>query len=184
VCPDCIISPPSPELIWVHMGGARPPHAPWRRSTDQTSTLESPANGSRRMQSGCSERQRRPASQLPHECRSEDRTMDATDTAAPETRYRGRSQTLLYNEARPHQGRWCFGKTPMQTFLDAMPMTKEKMIAASRQRTPTPDRSTRHHLSDRVPANTNHCATSRPCAAQRCQGELLRLGCFALHRKP
>jgi transposase InsO family protein len=35
-----------------------------------------------------------------------------------------------YNEARPHQGRWCFGKTPMQTFLDALPMTKEKMIAA------------------------------------------------------
>ena len=31
---------------------------------------------------------------------------------------------------RPHQGRWCFGKTPMQTFLDAIPMTKEKMIAA------------------------------------------------------
>jgi hypothetical protein len=31
---------------------------------------------------------------------------------------------------RPHQGRWCFGKTPMQTFLDAMPMAKEKMIAA------------------------------------------------------
>jgi len=35
-----------------------------------------------------------------------------------------------YNEVRPHQGRWCFGKTPMQTFLDALPMTKEKMIAA------------------------------------------------------
>ena len=35
-----------------------------------------------------------------------------------------------YNESRPHQGRWCFGKTPMQRFLDAMPMTKEKMIAA------------------------------------------------------
>src|SRR5438094_906760 len=35
-----------------------------------------------------------------------------------------------YNEARPHQGRWCFGKTPLQTFLDAMPMTREKMIAA------------------------------------------------------
>ena len=30
----------------------------------------------------------------------------------------------------PHPGRWCFGKTPMQTFLDAMLMTKEKMIAA------------------------------------------------------
>jgi hypothetical protein len=24
-----------------------------------------------------------------------------------------------YNEERPHQGRWYFGKTPMQTFLDA-----------------------------------------------------------------
>jgi transposase InsO family protein len=35
-----------------------------------------------------------------------------------------------YNEQRPHQGRWCFGKTPMQTFLDAIPMAKEKMIAA------------------------------------------------------
>ena len=35
-----------------------------------------------------------------------------------------------YNEDRPHQGRWCFGKTPMQTFLDAVPLAKEKMIAA------------------------------------------------------
>src|SRR5207253_4746268 len=35
-----------------------------------------------------------------------------------------------YNEQRPHQGRWCFGKTPMQTFLDALPMAKEKLMAA------------------------------------------------------
>jgi transposase InsO family protein len=35
-----------------------------------------------------------------------------------------------YNELRPHQGRWCFGKTPMQTFLDAIPLAREKMIAA------------------------------------------------------
>ena len=35
-----------------------------------------------------------------------------------------------YNEERPHQGRWCFGKTPIQTFLDATPLAKEKMIAA------------------------------------------------------
>ena len=35
-----------------------------------------------------------------------------------------------YNEERPHQGRWCFGKTPAQTFLDATPLAKEKMIAA------------------------------------------------------
>jgi len=30
----------------------------------------------------------------------------------------------------PHQGRWCFGKTPMQTFLDALPLAKEKLMAA------------------------------------------------------
>ena len=35
-----------------------------------------------------------------------------------------------YNEKRPHQGRWCFGKTPMQTFLDALPLAKEKLMAA------------------------------------------------------
>jgi hypothetical protein len=32
--------------------------------------------------------------------------------------------------ARPHQGRWCFGKTPMETFLDALPLAKEKIMAA------------------------------------------------------
>jgi len=35
-----------------------------------------------------------------------------------------------YNEERPHQGRWCFGKTPLQTFLDAILVAREKMIAA------------------------------------------------------
>ncbi|MGC2221760.1 MAG: IS481 family transposase [Methylocella sp.] len=35
-----------------------------------------------------------------------------------------------YNEERPHQGRWCFGKTPLQTFLDAIPIARDKMIAA------------------------------------------------------
>lgn len=40
------------------------------------------------------------------------------------------SWVASYNDERPHQGRWCFGKTPMQTFLDAIPMAKEKMIAA------------------------------------------------------
>jgi transposase InsO family protein len=33
------------------------------------------------------------------------------------------------NQRRPHQGRWCFGKTPMQTFLDALPLAKEKIMA-------------------------------------------------------
>ena len=33
-----------------------------------------------------------------------------------------------YNEERVHSGKYCFGKTPMQTFLDAMPLVKEKML--------------------------------------------------------
>ena len=35
-----------------------------------------------------------------------------------------------YNERRPHQGRWCYGKTPLQTFVDSVPLAKEKMLAA------------------------------------------------------
>jgi hypothetical protein len=35
-----------------------------------------------------------------------------------------------YNRQRPHQGRWCFRKTPMQTLLDALPLAKEKIMAA------------------------------------------------------
>ncbi len=35
-----------------------------------------------------------------------------------------------YNEVRPHQGRWCYGKTPMQTFLDSVPLAKEKLLVA------------------------------------------------------
>ena len=31
-----------------------------------------------------------------------------------------------YNHVRTHQGRWSFGKTPMQTFLDSAPLAREK----------------------------------------------------------
>ena len=33
-----------------------------------------------------------------------------------------------FNDARPHQGKWGFGKTPMQTFLDALPLAREKSL--------------------------------------------------------
>ena len=33
-----------------------------------------------------------------------------------------------YNEERVHSGKYCFGKTPMQTFLDSIPLVKEKML--------------------------------------------------------
>jgi transposase InsO family protein len=31
-----------------------------------------------------------------------------------------------YNEVRTHQGRWCFGKTPMRTLLDSAAVAREK----------------------------------------------------------
>ncbi len=34
-----------------------------------------------------------------------------------------------YNHERPDQGHWCYGKTPMQTFVDSVPLAKEKMLA-------------------------------------------------------
>jgi transposase InsO family protein len=36
-----------------------------------------------------------------------------------------------YNEQRTHQGRWCYGKTPMATFLDTLPIAKEKLMQAA-----------------------------------------------------
>jgi transposase InsO family protein len=33
-----------------------------------------------------------------------------------------------YNENRPHSGKYCYGKTPMKTFLDSIHIAKEKMI--------------------------------------------------------
>jgi len=33
-----------------------------------------------------------------------------------------------YNEDRPHSGKYCFGKPPMQTFLDSIPLAKEKIL--------------------------------------------------------
>ena len=38
-----------------------------------------------------------------------------------------------YNTQRPHTGKYCFGKTPMQTFLDSIPMTKEKLVDFTQQ---------------------------------------------------
>jgi len=36
-----------------------------------------------------------------------------------------------YNTVRTHQGRWCYGKTPMQTFIDTRPLAKEKLLQAA-----------------------------------------------------
>jgi transposase InsO family protein len=33
-----------------------------------------------------------------------------------------------YNQVRPHQGRWCYGKTPLKTFVDSLPLAREKIL--------------------------------------------------------
>jgi transposase InsO family protein len=33
-----------------------------------------------------------------------------------------------YNEDRPHSGKYCFGKTPLQTFYDSINLAKKKML--------------------------------------------------------
>lgn len=38
-----------------------------------------------------------------------------------------------YNTTRPHSGKWCDGRTPMQTFLESSHIAKEKMIGYERQ---------------------------------------------------
>ena len=34
-----------------------------------------------------------------------------------------------YNRHRPHSGKYCYGKTPMQTFLSTIPLAKEKNLS-------------------------------------------------------
>lgn len=36
-----------------------------------------------------------------------------------------------YNTVRTHQGRWCYGKTLVQTFVDTLPVAKEKSLQAA-----------------------------------------------------
>ena len=50
-----------------------------------------------------------------------------------------------YNRLRPHSGRFCYGKTPMQTFLDSKPLALEKQCGII---TALSDNST--HLTDTV----------------------------------
>jgi hypothetical protein len=56
---------------------------------------------------------------------------------------RGRTNSSRGDDERPsaeapknrsavtHQGRWCYGKTPLQTFADNAPLACEKMLAGA-----------------------------------------------------
>src|SRR5215203_5236608 len=38
---------------------------------------------------------------------------------------------LYYNQERPHSGRYCYGKTPMQTFNESITLAKQKLLNQS-----------------------------------------------------
>src|SRR5215469_1026578 len=96
---------------------------------DRTSTAAAQANVLTHHHPDCSEG-RRLAVRSPRGHEQHARTTDATGRKPRVPRSYGRCLVALYNYRRPHQGRWCFGKTPMQTFLDAIPLAKEKLMAA------------------------------------------------------
>jgi transposase InsO family protein len=40
-----------------------------------------------------------------------------------------------YNNDRPHSGRYCYGKTPMDTFKDSLPLAKQKILNSTQPTT-------------------------------------------------
>ena len=52
---------------------------------------------------------------------------------------------------REHQGRWCYGKTPMRTYLDSLELAREKLIPHSINFS----LCFPHYLSSAVQANTH-----------------------------
>ncbi|MCS3933159.1 transposase InsO family protein [Bradyrhizobium elkanii] len=72
-----------------------------------------------------------------------------------------------YNEVRPHQGRWCYGKTPMQTLRDASALSREKLLPAAWVAHETfvghlPRQSTRCQLKSLLLQSFPSCNTQRP----------------------
>jgi hypothetical protein len=45
------------------------------------------------------------------------------------------------NRTRPHSGKYCYGKTPVQTFLDSVSLAREKMLDRNFPSAPEPERS-------------------------------------------
>lgn len=63
-----------------------------------------------------------------------------------------------YNRARSHQGGWCYGKTPMQTLIDTLPVAREK-THPGRDDVGHRNLSDTHH--DRRPSDQIHISTGR-----------------------
>jgi hypothetical protein len=75
-----------------------------RTRCGRTSTLGPPASDPCQTRSACNGKQHHRPCRSSHGCKRQGQTTDAIDTKAHESQSRGRSQTLLYNEVRPHSG--------------------------------------------------------------------------------
>ena len=62
-----------------------------------------------------------------------------------------------YNNQRPHTGKYCYGKTPMQTFIDSIHLSKEKMLDQQYEKINNKD-----HLSAVSKQNTSDEMNARP----------------------
>jgi hypothetical protein len=73
-----------------------------RTRCGRTSTLGPPASDPCQTRSACNGKQHHRPCRSSHGCKRQGQTTDAIDTKAHESQSRGRSQTLLYNQVRPH----------------------------------------------------------------------------------
>ena len=62
-----------------------------------------------------------------------------------------------YNNQRPHTGKYCYGKTPMQTFIDSIHLSKEKMLDQQYEKMNNED-----HLSAVSKQNASDEMNARP----------------------
>lgn len=46
---------------------------------------------------------------------------------------------IEYNQERPHSGRYCYGKTPYQTFLDSLHLARVKLLGEAKTSETTPE---------------------------------------------
>src|SRR6202035_356705 len=118
----------------------------------RTSMLELPANVLLATHPACSERRHRQPSRRSHERKLGDQTKDDADKEPREERSCGRSQTLLYNEARTH----------LSVNKDA---PSPRTVHAVGRILPTPFLGGLHHLYVRVAGLPVVCSC---CTSGRC----------------
>lgn len=71
------------------------------------------------------------------------------------------SWIVYYNTERPHSGKFYYGKTPMQTFIDSIDLAKEKLIDRHKLifgndlDSSSGTTSFKKVVEDEIPSNTN-----------------------------